>query len=598
MDDQTVVIKLKSRFFEYLSQHYQSSTFDIVDNLIDIIKQELCVSHAVFYFYDEQNDRLTPHKDVTINSLRSLPKEVQDQKFYQIQNEVILPIIQGDRIFGLVSVKDLDVANYTVSGQDEIVKACTSFYTTGMRNIKSTHKELKFEQLYRITEKFHSFMNRDDVLIELINTLRGMYASYTFYLFLSHDNEANNDLPIKNLGYDEQQGNEMAMKAYVTGDAQVSELNDSKLTILYTPLKGKQGVYGVLQVVASQDHELPENRSFITLLAHTAGNALENAQLYEQSKRLIKDLQLINETSHRLNKNLRLTDNMTYMTTRIVESFDANEAGFFYFDKNDEINIFPGSTKLFESDDVTTYVQYVKEKIGQDLEGIFIGDLSAHIQDAKFQSLMAVPMIQSGSLKGCALVLHESKYHFTFDMYKLLQSLIHHSALALTNSLLREELEMLVNLDHLTQLYSRKYMNECIEKSMKVDRQGTYLLMDIDDFKKINDTYGHQIGDKILVQVANIIKNNIREKDIGARWGGEELAIYLPQVELKIGKAIAERIVNRVRENTDPMVTISCGVSYWDATSHHISYNQLFSQADQALYQAKNNGKNHVVVEL
>nr|WP_275580346.1 GGDEF domain-containing protein [Metabacillus crassostreae] len=181
-------------------------------------------------------------------------------------------------------------------------------------------------------------------------------------------------------------------------------------------------------------------------------------------------------------------------------------------------------------------------------------------------------------------------------MFKLLQSLIHHSTLALTNSLLREELETLVKTDHLTQLHSRNHMNNRIEKSIKVDRQGTFVLIDIDNFKMVNDTYGHQIGDDVLIQVANIIRNNIREQDIGARWGGEELAIYLPHVDLEAGIAIAERIVTRVREDTNPAITVSCGVSYWNAENQY-NFDQLFKKADNALYEAKSLGKDQVIVQ-
>ena len=76
-------------------------------------------------------------------------------------------------------------------------------------------------------------------------------------------------------------------------------------------------------------------------------------------------------------------------------------------------------------------------------------------------------------------------------------------------------------------------------------------MIDIDNFKKVNDTYGHQVGDDILVQVANLIQSNIRETDIGARWGGEELAIYLPKVPLATGVQIAERLKDAVAETIE-----------------------------------------------
>ena len=119
-------------------------------------------------------------------------------------------------------------------------------------------------------------------------------------------------------------------------------------------------------------------------------------------------------------------------------------------------------------------------------------------------------------------------------------------------------------------------------------------LVDIDNFKRVNDTYGHQVGDKILIQVSQIIKTSIRDSDIAARWGGEELAVYLPQVAKAQTIRIAERIRVRVLEETNPQVTVSCGVSDWNWEEDKISVESLFYRADMALYQAKNNGRNQI----
>ncbi len=475
-------------------------------------------------------------------------------------------------------------------------KEVGSFFAN-MQNIADAMKEKKkYKQLFKVTEKFHSSMMMEDVLREVIFTLKEVYPFYHYFLLLSHDNNSPTDLPVKDLEYDGE--NMAAMEAYVTAELQFENLKEEKSSVIYAPLKGKQGVYGVLQIIVPNAISFPKNEvEFISLLANTAGGALENAQLYQQSKKLVTDLQLINEASHQLNSNLRLNEIMTYICERISASFDAQEVGFILFSlENNSTKVLSGSSSFFFNQESQQYIKYVKEKIQIEKDSLFLGDFSMQLEGARYKSIMAVPMMQTGVLKGVAIVMHPSAYHFSFDTFKLLQSLIHHSTLVLTNSLLREELEKMVVTDHLTKLYSRNYLDEKIQMSLREDKEGTFILIDIDDFKLINDTYGHQIGDDIIIQVANIIKDNIRSSDIGSRWGGEELAIYLPRVPLSLGVTIAERLVKKVRGNSKPAVTISCGVSYWNKQSND-TYNTLFKHADKALYTAKETGKDKVIIQ-
>lgn len=93
------------------------------------------------------------------------------------------------------------------------------------------------------------------------------------------------------------------------------------------------------------------------------------------------------------------------------------------------------------------------------------------------------------------------------------------------------------------------------------------------------------------------MKTTIRHSDIPARWGGEELAVYLPGLGIQQAMQVAERIRIRVSEETDPRVTVSCGISEWNWTNDKISVESLFYRADMALYEAKNGGRNRIVVE-
>ncbi|EKN65113.1 diguanylate cyclase [Neobacillus bataviensis LMG 21833] len=455
----------------------------------------------------------------------------------------------------------------------------------------------KYKKLFQIAEKLHSTLNIDVLLGEIFIALKDIYPNFSYHLLLSMDTHSHSDLPIIDLEYDND--NIAAIQAFESGNVQF-ENTQMGHAILYAPLKGKREIFGVLQVIAPDTKEFPINEvEFITLFSGCAGGALENAQLYQQSLRTISDLKLINETSHQLNSNRPLAETFEFMSTQIKASFEANEVGFFLFSHQlTKAKVLPGSTPYFFTRQARIYVDYIKEKLLKENEPLFIGDftLSDKNHGTSFHSIMAVPVVVSEKLRGFCMIMHRCPYFFSFESFTLLQSLVHHSSLALTNSMLREELKVLVTTDHLTKLHSRKFLDEKIQSSMKNDGEGTFILLDIDNFKEINDTYGHQIGDEVLIQVANLIRGNMREHDIGARWGGEELAIYLPKVPLETGAAIASRLVKKVAESSEPHITVSCGISYWNKESQD-SYQYLFKRADEALYTAKETGKNKVVIQ-
>ena len=165
--------------------------------------------------------------------------------------------------------------------------------------------------------------------------------------------------------------------------------------------------------------------------------------------------------------------------------------------------------------------------------------------------------------------------------------------------------------DALTGVYNRRYILNELEKQRKIakrnDRVFSIVVIDIDDFKHVNDTFGHHAGDEYLKQVAFIIRHSLREQDISGRLGGEEFLILLPETNLDGAFHLANRIRKRIEEteliyqNNTINATISAGVSQYklgttDAVASTISStDQLFQQADEALYRAKNSGKNKVV---
>jgi diguanylate cyclase (GGDEF)-like protein len=611
----SIVTSLKVKLFDLLVESNEYINFkDVGNKLAAMLQGVLEAKDVTLYLYNEWLQSYIPEVSTAISDYnhwkaKRISKKEAEQLLQSKNivygtpgiNSFYIPLVDRGRMIGILQI---DKKNKEQLLEEEelcniLAEETSKFLRMSFAHFSNMNERKRYEKLYRVTAKFHSSMNMDDVLAEIISTLQEVYPAYTYYLLLSHDNSNNSELPIKDLHYDSHSQITAALQAYVTGNVQIEDSLKEKRSVLYAPLKGKQGVYGVLEVIAPSAMIFPKDEiKFISLLANTAGSALENAKLYQHSKRLISDLLLINETSHRLNSNLRLTEAMSFMSNQIMQSFQADEVGFILFNDNETYKILSGSTPYFTNEQVSDLIEYIKAKIFRENEPLFIGDttMDSKVSSATpYRSLLAVPMIQSGKIKGVSIVLHRKPYYFTFENFKLLQSLIHHFTLSFTNSMLREELEKMVITDYLTKLYTRSYLDEKIKRSMTTDGFGSFILIDIDNFKQINDTYGHQVGDEVLIQVANLIKMNIRETDIGARWGGEELAIYLPRVDLNSAVSIANRLVDTVEKQTNPKITISCGVAFWSKEKAD-SIQKLFNRADKALYKAKNDGKNRVII--
>jgi len=170
--------------------------------------------------------------------------------------------------------------------------------------------------------------------------------------------------------------------------------------------------------------------------------------------------------------------------------------------------------------------------------------------------------------------------------------------------LLRERLEHRANYDVLTSLLTRRAFNELLEKEFTFAKENLTslccVLIDIDDFKSINDQNGHHSGDKVLQSFATVAKKNLRESDFIGRWGGDEFVLVLPKTDLKNGRSIAERLCNDLAklsvrvDNINLHFTVSIGVSSLSKKAHNVS--TLLSEADKALYQAKHQGKGRVVI--
>lgn len=166
----------------------------------------------------------------------------------------------------------------------------------------------------------------------------------------------------------------------------------------------------------------------------------------------------------------------------------------------------------------------------------------------------------------------------------------------------KEELKKLATIDFLTGIYNRHHFHTILEfhleKHLRYKDLHPFaiLMMDLDHFKQINDQYGHLIGDEVLKEFANVIKNNIRKSDFFARWGGEEFILLVPEIDkekvLLFGKKLLKLIENHFKNHSKlPPLTVSIGITMFQEND---TMKSLVERADQSLYLAKERGRNRM----
>jgi diguanylate cyclase (GGDEF)-like protein len=186
----------------------------------------------------------------------------------------------------------------------------------------------------------------------------------------------------------------------------------------------------------------------------------------------------------------------------------------------------------------------------------------------------------------------------------LLEVLASHLAVSLANAGMVRQLEQLATTDGLTGLYNKRTMLELgaqkIEAAQRFGQSLSVLVTDIDFFKKVNDTYGHDVGDEVIKGLGRILKETKRATDVVARFGGEEFVVLCDQTDAQGAHLLAERVREALGATVFPsargplQVTCSIGVASWPQGDG--SWESLFKAADEALYESKRGGRNRTTM--
>ena len=261
----------------------------------------------------------------------------------------------------------------------------------------------------------------------------------------------------------------------------------------------------------------------------------------------------------------------------------------------------PTSEKVFELDDCWALrrgqIHFVENT---DNPGL----LCKHLHEVKPREYCCVPMMAQGEALGI-LYLASSGGQITEIKRKLVVTVAEQISLALANLKLREQLKSQSIQDPLTGLFNRRYLETTLDRELQRARRNqqplSIIMLDVDHFKRFNDTFGHEAGDAVLRELGQLLQASIRGSDFACRYGGEELTLVMPGASLEVTVARAEQLRQGVKQlqikyQGQPLGKVSLSLGVASFPEHGTSAESVMRAADGALYKAKNLGRDRVEV--
>ena len=366
-------------------------------------------------------------------------------------------------------------------------------------------------------------------------------------------------------------------------------------------------VVGVLDCQSDRvDHFDHETIELLTLFSTQASIALQNARLYSLERQRARQLEAINTIAQQSTAVMELEDLLARVCSVIHQAFQVSHVSLLLREEGDLVMrahegtltpcVPPGGRFPVNQEPWSQVI----EKTGTIIEK----DVSAAPEPIRLfresASRMSIPLISFGQTLG-VLTLHSSQPNaFRESELQSLESVADICANSIQNAHYVERVKQLAYLDGLTGIFNRRFFElRIMEEIERARRYGTgmaVIMADIDQFKRLNDEFGHLLGDEVLRQVSSLLHQQLRKIDVVCRYGGEEFAILLTQTTEQQAAAIAEKLRRSVEGYQFPgvprTVTISAGVAAFPA--HGTARDEIVRAADNGLYAAKQAGRNRV----
>lgn len=573
-----------------------------------------------------------------INDTHTFDGWIQDMPGTEhVRNWLGVPLVAGGEVIGFYGLDKTEPGFFTADHR-RLAEMLAGQAAVAIKNARLFETERRrrsvLEQLRRVSLQLTSTLTLAPVLDAVLDAILALTSYKNAHIFLYDDETLTfgaailegerRDKPIS-----EPRPNGLTYTVARTGETTViSSVDEHPLfqewqwggAIAAFPLRIGEEVVGVINVAYYTPQTFDEDEiQVLRLLADKAAVAIHNARLFEQTEMALARTEALYEIARSLITLERSADVLHVVVDQAAEALTADRVLLAVLDQSarvvkhfvvggpDRDAMTPTSYEEL-MDGLTGYVMRTCEPVSSPKASIPDPRESPTVQQQREATdagaICVAPLRYRDTIFGTMTVvnrLHQDD--FDKDDLSLLEAIANLAAIALENVRLFDEIERLATTDELTALHNRRHLFELAERecarARRTGRPLAAMMLDIDRFKQVNDTYGHKVGDEVLRAVARRLEGCLRQEDILGRYGGEEFVVILPETGRATARTIAQRLLAGVRDEKIPTahgpvsVTMSIGVAVSEDPPDPMT---LVDEADAALYAAKRAGRNRVML--
>ncbi|HEX2981372.1 MAG TPA: diguanylate cyclase [Anaerolineaceae bacterium] len=376
--------------------------------------------------------------------------------------------------------------------------------------------------------------------------------------------------------------------------------------ILCVPILSRGQSIGALGVVSMGEKPifLEDDQLFYQELADRTGLAIENARLYASSQQREREMNALFTATSVLIQTVDQPTLLSQILDAVQSAIPSAVGSALYIDEPESGLLEPWVIQEHHDPRIgIVNSRGEQSQVANAVRNMEAQIVAQPVDDTTAPSMMIAPLVMGEHAFGALTIQGNKPGAFHESDLRLLVSFAATAAAVIQNAILHNELQQLAVTDALTNLLNRRGFYNLsereVERYQRFNHPLTLLMFDIDDFKQVNDTYGHAVGDQVLAKVAEVCQISLRQIDIMGRIGGDEFAVLLPETDLRTAVHIASRMRQHIADLkissgvTSVSVTISMGIVSANRDSRNIA--ALLARADEKLYDAKRHGKNQII---